>query len=59
MSHTVFPSAQSVRLVPRTGRTPYYLALPGMDSGPQSVLAYAWDGPPGPTVLVNVSARRA
>ena len=36
--YTVFPSVQSVRLFPRTGRTPYYLPLPGTGAGLQSVL---------------------
>ena len=30
---SVFPSVQSVRLFPRTGRTPYSLPLPGTDAG--------------------------
>jgi len=48
---SVFPSVQSVGLFPRTGRTPYYLPLPGTDPGLQSVLTCARDGRPGPTVF--------
>jgi len=43
----VFPRIQFVRLFPKTGRTPYYLPLPGTDAGLQSVLTCDRDRRPG------------
>ena len=52
----MFPSVQSVRLSPRTGWTPSWRPLPGMDAQWQSILIYARNGRPGPIgVLVYVS----
>ena len=57
---TVFPSVQSVRLSPRTGRAPSLRPLDGTDAHLQSVLIYARDGRPGPIgVLVYVSYQGA
>ena len=43
---SVFPSVQSVRLSPRTGRTTSLRPLDGTDTHWQSVLIYARDGRP-------------
>jgi len=52
----VFPSVQSVRLSPRTGRTPSLRPLDGTDTQLQSVQTFGRDGRPGPIgVLVYVS----
>ena len=45
----VFPSVQSVRLLPRTGPTPDLLPLDETDTKLKSVLTHARDGWPGPT----------
>ena len=48
-SGSVFPSVQSVRLLPRTGRTPNLRPVDETDAKLQSVLTPARDGRPGPT----------
>jgi len=54
--YAVFPSVQSIRLSPRTGRTPSLRPLDGTDAQLQSVLTFGRDGRPGPIgVLVYVS----
>ena len=53
---SVFPSVQSVRLSPKTGRTPSLRPLDGTDAQLQSILTFGRDGRPGPIgVLVYVS----
>ena len=53
---SVFPSVQSVRLLPKTGRTLSLRTLDGTDAQLQSVLTFGRDGRPGPIgVLVYVS----
>ena len=42
----MFPSVQSLRLSPKTGRTPSLRPLDGTDAQLQSVLTFGWDGRP-------------